>query len=97
MTRNEPITGESPVIFEVAGEQVNHSGKPLGAPEVLGDLDALKARIAELEAAAEQGAEGSTDTRSNAQLKAALEARGVAVPAGANKAALQALAAERGA
>lgn len=58
-------------------------------------------RVTELEgqfqASQEQGNPDSPDTRTNAELRTALDAKGVSYPSGANKAALQALAAEHGA
>ena len=63
------------------------------------DLPSLKARVAELEAG-ESGdgpQPGDTDTRTRAQLKAALDAKGIGYDAAANRPALLALAAEHSA
>ena len=93
-----------------AGQPVDEQGKVLVAEQPSGaatlesvqvELTQAQARIAELEAQlAAQGEAGdpsSSDTRTNAELKAALDAKGVQYDARLNKAGLQALAAEHGA
>ena len=94
--------------FWIAGKLVNGAGKPINDDGTViveqqgGELtlEQAKTRIAELEAQlaaqADAGNPDSTDTRTNAELKAALDAKSVAYDARLNKAALQALAAEHG-
>lgn len=92
--------------FWIDGKLVNGAGKPINedgsviVQTVEGELtlEQAKTRIAELEAQlaaqTEAGDPSSSDTRTNAELKAALDSKGVQYDARLNKAGLQALAAE---
>lgn len=92
--------------FWIDGRLVNGAGRPINedgsviveVQEGELTLEQAKARIAELEvqlaANAESGDPSSSDTRTNAELKAALDGKGVQYDARLNKAGLQALAAE---
>jgi hypothetical protein len=97
-------------MVNFAGEPVDQDGKvivaeqPTGAEtleSVKAELNTAQERITELEgqlqASQDQGNPDSADTRTNAELRAALDAKGVQYDAKLNKAALQALAAEHSA
>ena len=89
-----------------AGQPIDENGKVIvqqkeGEPtleSVQAELKTAQERISELEgqlqASQDQGNPDSTDTRTNAQLRDALDAKGVQGLANLNKAALQALAVE---
>ena len=84
--------------FIVGGREVDANGYEIGEGQPINTLSAAQQRIADLEALlatqADAGNPDSTDTRTNAELKAALDAKGVTYDARLNKAGLQALAAE---
>ena len=84
--------------FIVGDREVNANGDLLDGSAPISDLSAAQQRIADLEAQlasqADAGNPDSTDTRTNAELKAALDAKGVPYDARLNKAGLQALAVE---
>ena len=96
-------------MVNYAGEPVDQDGKVIKAEQPAGretlesvqeQLNTAQARITELEgqlqASQDQGNPDSADTRTNAELRAALEVKGVQGLANLNKAALQALAVEHG-